>query len=71
MAIDTTKEIDASFFSRYMTAGKIKKLLSALDDSYFIVPNHVGNLSIYDKDGKMIGYIDFHEEDLCFTTWEK
>ena len=60
--IDPDVEVKAAFFSRWLTVGLMKEILSMLDDSDVIVPNYVGNLSILDKEGQMLGYIDFQEE---------
>lgn len=52
---------------KYITVSKLKSILDTLPDDSELVPNSVGNLSVYDKieGGFMIrGYIDISEEEL-------
>ena len=63
MAIDTTNSITAGFFARWMTVGKMKKILDELRDDDILSPNRVGNLSIT-RNAEQIGYIDFFNEEV-------
>jgi hypothetical protein len=62
MAIDTSREVEAGFFTRWMTVDKLRKALEQLQDTDEILPDKVGNLSV-PRDGEVIGYIDFQEEE--------
>jgi len=44
---------------KYLEAGRLVELLTALDSSYRVSPNRVGNLAITDADDNYIGFIDF------------
>ena len=60
--IDTDVEVQAIFFSRWLTVAQMKEILSQLDDDDIVVPNRVGNLSVCDNESRVLGYIDFQEE---------
>ena len=62
--IDTSKEIDASFFYRQITVGKMKDIISKLKDTDLLIPNNCGNLFVADSCGKKIGFVDFLRENL-------
>lgn len=44
---------------KYLEVGRLLELLTALDSSYHVFPNRVGNLAVTDADDNYIGFIDF------------
>ena len=59
--IDTDVEVQAVFFKRWLTAKRLREILSQLDDDDLLIPNRVGNLAVT-RAAKQVGYIDFNEE---------
>jgi len=43
---------------KFITVKQMKVVLSKLNDDYQLVANAVGNISIYDKNGNYLGFID-------------
>lgn len=65
MAIDKNIRIEAQFCCRWMTVGAMKALLCGLEDDELLMPNCVGNLSIFEHEGRFLrGYVDFQVEEL-------
>lgn len=61
--IDTSVEVEAVFFRRWLTVKQMKQILDQLDDDDVLYPNRVGNLSVLrDSERRMTGYIDFQTE---------
>jgi len=61
MAIDTSCEVQAAFFKRWMTVGRMREILEEIESDAELYPNRVGNLAV--KRGyESIGYIDFYSE---------
>jgi len=65
MTVDTSVQVDAGFNRRWLTVKQMREMISELEDDDLLAPNRVGNLSIFrDNEQSMIGYIDFHTEEL-------
>lgn len=64
MAIDTSVNVRAGFFYRWMPVQRMREILSVLQDDDVLVPNRVGNLTVCRSghDQESIGFIDFHSE---------
>jgi len=68
MASDTSIHVDAKFICKWITVGKLKKLLEDLDDRLELHSNRVGNLSIIDPvDRTTHGYVDIAEEVIDYA----
>jgi hypothetical protein len=61
MAINYKREMDASFFERWMSVEALKRILEKLEPTDEIEPNEVGNLAVYRGD-KFYGFIDIGTE---------
>lgn len=44
---------------RFMTAEELAKVLGTIPTGSCLTPNSVGNLAVFDDDGKYLGYVDF------------
>ena len=64
MPIDMSRYITADFFLRWMSVAQLRDILSNLDDNDVVVPNRVGNLTIFQGgiEGEYKGYVDFNGE---------
>ena len=62
MGINTKHSVQAEFFERYITVGKLKNILNQLEDDWEILPNGVGNLSVFTTKSEPKGFIDIAEE---------
>jgi hypothetical protein len=64
MGLNTKASVTADFLEKWITVGKLKELLKDMEDHWELLPNSVGNLSIYtpppESDCK--GYIDISSE---------
>ncbi len=43
---------------KFITVKQMKAVLNELSNDYRLVANEVGNISIFDENGKYIGFID-------------
>lgn len=64
MAINIKCTVKANFLEKWITVGKLKEILSELNDDLELLPNQVGNLSVFSPpaESKCHGVIDFSEE---------
>ena len=65
MAVETNVEVTGAWLYKYMSVKKLKSILKKLPKDADIVPNRVGNLSVYIIDGDELtaeGYINFASE---------
>jgi hypothetical protein len=64
MGLNTKCPVNASFLEKWITVGKLKELLSGMEDSWELLPNSVGNLSVFTPlpDSEEMGYIDISNE---------
>lgn len=62
--IDTTERVNARFWRRWLTVGKLREILSELEEGHIIAPNRVGNLAVFKdiEDWEAVGYIDIAGE---------
>lgn len=61
MAIDISRELEASFFAKWISSKKLIQILSTLPPDSTLHPNSVGNLAVeYNED--FIGFIDVSDE---------
>ena len=56
--------MDISTLDKFMTVGQMRIILDGLDSEMLLSPNTVRNISVWSKDKKVIGFIDFLEETL-------
>lgn len=74
MAIDENVQVNAKFCRRWISVGKMKELLSLLEDDDVLIPNRGGDLTIIrDSEQMMIGYIDIGLENLTtieYLDWQ-
>jgi hypothetical protein len=56
MAIDTTQSVEAGFLLRWLSVGKLKEIITELQDNDCLYPNRVGNLAVIRGDAQ-IGFI--------------
>lgn len=67
MAIDTNSEVNGSWLYKWIRADRLAEVLKLLPGDAELVPNGVGNLSVYVPDGDKFayyGYIDISGESL-------
>lgn len=55
----------SSTWWKYISINKLKELLNELpENTLYITPNRVGNLTLINEDLKYIGYIDINNEKI-------
>ena len=62
MGVNTKQIIEASFIEKYITVKQMKEILNQLEDDWELLPNNVGNLSIFTTESESKGFIDIGEE---------
>ena len=62
MGVNTKQIIEASFIEKYITVKQMKEILNQLEDEWELLPNSVGNLSIFTAESESKGFIDIGEE---------